>query len=180
MFSNPLKIAGLVAGVVGGLALAAALFAGVRAFNHMRADAAAYADCRAIAGDSKKAPSSPPKCAAAIGDQLAIAARAQACDLNLPKGEAGAFAVQAACSAPVKRLAADRDAARADLVQRDQLVDQLKAERSADVARAEARGLTQAKRTADATRALSTAPRDPDGRVRCDADCLSVLAGDVP
>lgn len=177
---DPLK------GVLAALALAAlaalavGLAHGVRVFERMRTDARAYGDCQIVAGLKRGAPATPPRCAPQIAAALADSARAKACEDGLARGEAGAFAAQQACGAQVKAVVAARDAARADLAQRDRLVGELKAERKADLARAEARGLSQARRNEDAQAALAAAPRDDRGHVRCDALCLSVLAGDVP
>lgn len=180
MFANPVRILLAVLGLTGAIAVVLAVSAGVKAFNRMKADAAAYADCRAVAGLTGRKSAEPPLCDGQLAESIVRAVKAEACDQALGRGAAGAFAASQACSAPVKHLVADRDGARRDLVDRDQLVDQLKAERSADVARAEARGQTQARRATHATRVLDAAPRDDRGRIACDADCLSVLAGDTP
>lgn len=175
--ADPVRRVQLILGGIGLLAIVLAIAAGVHAFNRMRSDAAAYADCQAVAGVSHAAPADPARCGAQLVGLVTQARAAAVCDQALGQADAGRFAVENACSAPVKRLVAQRDAATADVGDRDTTIDTLKAERSADVARAETRGLAQAQRNANATKVLNAAPRDDRGRVRCDADCLSELAG---
>jgi hypothetical protein len=157
-----------------------ALWAGVSAFNRLRAEAAAYGDCRAQAGVKGGKATTPPACAPELAQAVQRGQAAAACDAGLGKADAGGFTVQKACSAPVKRLVAERDAAMAEVTDRDTTIDQLKADRTAVVARAEARGQTQARRDANAQKVLSAAPRTAGGDIACDADCLSALAGDSP
>lgn len=99
--------------------------------------------------------------------------RAHRCDSALTAGDA--FAVNAACSTPVKTIVAERAARTGE---RDRLQLQLTETRqrqAAAIASAEARGRNQTQRTERVETDLSAAPRTDAGLGRCDADCLRNL-----
>lgn len=111
-------------------------------------------------------------CEKPIAAHWATSVRATACDQALSEKPEGLYGIRASCSLPVKTLHAARDAARANLAG---VQGELKAERdsrAAVIARATASAAAQAERKARREVLDQTAPRDPDGRQRCDADCL--------
>lgn len=169
-----LKILGGLAVLALVLGLVAAGFAGVRHYERLKADAASLAACVRLAGAPARAEAG---CPVAVADALVRAGEAQACDRGLQGGAGGAFAVAQTCSAPVKRLVAELGARAAEVADRDRTLNELKADQSAAVDRAEARGLAQGRRDAHAAQVLDRAPRDSAGRVRCNAECLRGLDG---
>ncbi|MBI1408139.1 MAG: hypothetical protein GC145_18660 [Caulobacter sp.] len=111
-------------------------------------------------------------CDPAVAGHWAVSARAVACDQALSARPENTYGVRASCSTPVKTLQASRDAARHDL---QGALDDLKAERAgraAAIARAAATATATAQRKARRESLDQTAPRDPDGRQHCDAQCL--------
>lgn len=115
-------------------------------------------------------------CPSEIAAADLAARRARRCDVGLAAGDR--FAVDAACSQPVKRIAAEA-AVRAQ--ERDALQTQLndlRDRQAAAIARAEARGRQQTQRTERAQSDLAAAPRTDDGLGRCDAECLRDLGRD--
>lgn len=169
-----------LAQILGTLAVIAALAAGafhfIKDWKQAHRDAAAYADCRAWAAKPTRIAGSGALCAAPIRAAIQSAAMAETCDAALVGGDKTRFAMQQACSGPVKLMVAQRDARADEVVDRDKLITQLKGERRADVARAESRGRDTGKRETRDAKIIAAAPRDPSGRVRCDADCLRALA----
>ncbi len=161
------------------IAGAALLIAGGLVFQTLskwRADSGALAACEAAAATIAP-PTLKGGCSAKISGLIIAARASSACDAGLELKEAGGFAVKAACTTPVKRLVAERDAAAGDLRDRDRQLGELLKSRSRDVAAAEARGLQQARLKANADKILNSAPLDPGGRIVCDAECLRGLAG---
>lgn len=168
------KIGGVIAVVLGLLAIVTAAGVWVHHYDRLKADSRALAACSALAN---KPGLGGVDCPPTLRTAVLSAAEAAVCDKGLGAGDGGAFTVQQACSAPVKRLVADRDAARASEVSAERLADQLNTNQSAAVARAEARSAAQTQRNAHASDVLSQAPRDAGGHVLCDADCLRGLDG---
>lgn len=164
-----------IAAVVALCAAVAGLAGLVAHWRSLEARSAAYAACSASAAG--KAALGPTVCDKQISAGLDLAARARACDADLSAGEGRAWAALRSCSAPVAHVIAERDARADEVVDRDQLITRLKAESSAAVARAEARALTVERNRRNADAAIAAAPRLPDGRLSCDADCLRHLAG---
>lgn len=112
-------------------------------------------------------------CSDAVAAVHLTARRAERCDGALKAGDA--FAIDAACSTPVKTAVAE---ARARTRERDGLQLQLTQTRrgqAAAIASAEARGRTQTQRTERVQTDLAAAPRTDAGLGRCDADCLRRL-----
>lgn len=112
-------------------------------------------------------------CPGAIAAVHRRAVQSGRCDEALAADDA--FTQSAACSAPVQRLVAERDTARRE---RDRLTASLAEVRRGladEIARAEARGRTQAQRTQSVQTRLDAAPRTDTGLGRCDADCLQRL-----
>jgi len=171
---NYLKLGGLVAAVAVLLVAVTAAGLWLHHYDRLKADSRALAACEALAA---KPGLGGVDCPPNLRTAVLSAAEAAACDQGLGAGDRGAFAVQQACSGSVKRLVADRDAARGDVAGAQTEIDQLKSNQSAAVARAEARGAAQLQRNAHASDLLSQAPRDAGGHVVCDADCLRGLAG---
>lgn len=105
------------------------------------------------------------------------ARRARACDAALlpslrPESR---FAMAQSCSAGVKRMVAEADAAGARVDDLAAQLDQAEARQAAAVTRAETRATRQQERNSHAARAISTAPRDAGGAIVCDARCLQQL-----
>jgi hypothetical protein len=142
-----------------------------------RADSAALAACDGLA---RSATASDPgtACVAMISGVLMLGKASAACDSGLIRGDD--FLVQASCLASVKRVIAERNVRAGEVKDRDVQIDGLIKSRNQDVARAEARGLSQARMKRNADTALDTAPRDPGGRLVCGADCLRQLGGEPP
>ena len=85
------------------------------------------------------------------------------------------FMMAQACGEGVKRLVAAGDAAAAD---RDSLTAELgrvRADSAAAIERAERRTQTKNERIAHGQKVIQAAPRDADGDIRCDAECLRRL-----
>lgn len=174
---NPFSSA-RIAGIC--IASAALLIAAGVAFHTVskwRADSAALAACDGLVR-SPTASDRGSACGAMISGVLRLGKASAACDQGLIKGDD--FLVQASCLASVKRVVAERDARTGEVTDRDAQIDKLIATRNQDVARAEARGLSQARMKRNADTALDNAPRDPGGRLVCGADCLRQLGAEPP
>ena len=136
-------------------------------------DAAACAVAAMAIGDDKPLD----KCLLAIKSEVQEARRARACEAALlpqlrPETR---FAMSQICSAGVKRLVADGDAAAAE---RDSLAAALKIAENkslAAIGRAEVRAGHQQERDDHARQAIAAAPRDAGGGIHCDAECLRRL-----
>ena len=116
-------------------------------------------------------------CAPKIAAAQEAALMSAACDLAVDATPENTFALRQTCSSAVKTVVAERDVARGE---RDGAKADLKAARdgqAAAITRAETRVRSETQRKADAAAALSRAPRDADGLVVCDADCLRQRAG---
>jgi hypothetical protein len=161
----PLALGGgvAIAALVGVIALKNAEEAG------LRETMAGQTACLTAAGGADPVASAA-SCPPAVAAQHRIARASVRCDRALL--EADLFAVEAACSAEVKTLLSQRDA---ETVRADGLVGALaraRTDQAAAVSRAEARARTQSQRTARGQAVVSSAPRDVDGLVVCDAGCL--------
>ncbi|MDP2214989.1 hypothetical protein [Phenylobacterium sp.] len=168
--------------LAGGLAAfaAALLLAGWIQHQHVRSER--LADCQAIAS-GELARTAGERCPAAVLAQLEAGRAAQACDQALQQSATSPalWGAPPSCSAKVRDLAVRHNAARSALADRERELDQLRSGQLAAIARAEARGASQARRTANANAAIEAAPRDPAGLIVCDDLCLRRLAGeDVP
>lgn len=164
-----------VKAVAGLVAVVAVVVLVGRGLDRWRTMETAHACVAALeAGDLAGADARCPKRLPADARQ---AAAGRVCDSGLADPKGGGFAVRQTCSALVKQVVAERDAAR------DQVVDltgQLTAERAAHGAalvRAEARARTDERNKANAEAALNAAPRTAAGAVVCDAGCLRALTG---
>lgn len=117
-------------------------------------------------------------CPIAVKDRIEAVRRADQCEAALTQSNLSA--IRATCGASVKLVAAERDAARADLSDaRDQLAAAGR-DRDAAVARAETRQSLHASRTTTNEMVIARAPIGADGRARCDDDCLRALADAAP
>lgn len=117
-------------------------------------------------------------CPIGVKDRIEAARRADQCEASLAKSDLSA--IRATCGATVKLVAAERDAARADLTDaRDQLAAAGR-DRDAAVVRAETRQSLHASRTAHNEMVIARAPIGADGRARCDDECLRALANAAP
>lgn len=114
----------------------------------------------------------PKACPPVIVTEHLVAARSYACDAALTARPENTYGVQAACTTPVKTLQAERDVARREASRLSADLTRERLERDDVVARARAAATTQAERIARAAAALKAAPRDGDGLVVCDADCV--------
>jgi len=111
-------------------------------------------------------------CPPTIAQAHATAVRAQACEAALSEVPENTYGVGANCAEPIKTVQAERDVARREA---KRLTDDLQTERlgRADaISRAQAAATTQAERKARAAAALNAAPRDGDGLIVCDAECV--------
>jgi len=166
--------------LLGGLAVAAFVLAVVWLVhdrNRLAALDAGHRDCvAAVAGDKAAKSSAGQACAPAIVAIFETATAARVCDAALPpSGVATTFAVKAVCSAPVKRLAADRDARAGEVENRDGQIARLKADQAGATARAAARARTQAQKEARSDVAIHAAPVGDDGLLVCAGECLRQL-----
>jgi len=121
------------------------------------------------------------KCPAEVAARVTAARRGVVCETALKEGNL--YVIRAACPEQAKRLGAELTAAQADLADLRLQIAAASKVTDAAVARAEARGTATARREAENARTIQSAPRSPDGRVRCDADCLRALSetgGDRP
>lgn len=114
----------------------------------------------------------PQACPPVIVTDHLVAARSYACDAALTARPENAYGVQAACTTLVKTVQAERDVARREAARLTADLTSERLERDGVVARATAAATTQAERKARAAAALKAAPRDGDGLVVCDADCV--------
>lgn len=170
----------LLVGLGAGLAL---LVAGI-VVNGWRHDAATLQACVAAVAPGARIDADPRRdCPDVIAADHLVAVRARACDAALSARPENTYGAAAACSLPVKTVQAERDIARREAVR---LTTELSNERlgqDAAIARASASAATLAERKARAVAAVQAAPRDGDGLVVCDADCLRArwaTAGDRP
>ena len=139
----------------------------------LRETIAGFVDCDAAVANSDLTASAA-RCSDAVAAVHLTARRSERCDNALAAGDA--FAIDAACSAPAKRVVAEVGARTRE---RDALQLQLNETRrgqAAAIASAETRGRTQTQRTNRAEQDLASAPRTDAGLGRCDADCLRRLA----
>lgn len=111
-------------------------------------------------------------CEPIIAKNHLAAAQSYSCDLALTSRPQSAYGVKAACSLPVKTIRAERDVARAEAGRLVKTLNDERLGRDAAIARAQAAAKTQAERKARAAAVVQAAPRDGDGLIRCDADCV--------
>lgn len=160
---------GLFASVV---ALSAVIVAKNDEERGLRATIAGHEACvAAVAGFDPVI--SAARCPAAVAAVHARAVRSERCDAALEAGDR--FAVDAACSTPVKTVVAERAAAVGERDNLQTLLARVRSDQAAAIARAEVRGRTQAQRTQSVQTRLDAAPRTDGGLGRCDADCLRDL-----
>lgn len=166
-------------GAIGGAALVAFMtwatvdrFSLADKLSDLRAD---VAGCERAAGDATLKLDD---CTDGVALGLDYARAASVCDAALDQPATGAFAIRQSCSAPVKRLIAERDARAAELASTRAALDQAQADQTAAVARAEARGAAQATRKERSDAAIQAAPGagvSGSDRRSCDAECLRDL-----
>lgn len=166
---------------IAGLLTTAACLAIITAKNHEEAGLRArIADREACAAALARPDlsTSADRCHESVAAVHRRAVMAERCDMALTAGDR--FAIDAGCSTPVKHQVA-LVAARTG--ERDRLtteIHDLRSGQAAAIARAEARGRTQAERNIRAQSELDRAPRGDDGLGRCDAECLQNLGRDGP
>ncbi len=135
---------------------------------------AEVASCERAAGDITR---NLDDCPDNVALGLEYARASSLCDAALDVPNA-LSTVRAQCSAPVKRVVAERDAAAQELVSTREALDQARSDQTAAVRRAEARGAAQATRKDRSDAAIEAAPGagDDNGDLRrCDAQCLRDL-----
>jgi pyruvate/2-oxoglutarate dehydrogenase complex dihydrolipoamide acyltransferase (E2) component len=163
-----------------GLALIAAIALVVRDDLDARHKRQAWNACATAAAGR------PAVCPEPIAAPIEAARASAACEAGLrplvaPSPEAGDWATPASCTPAVRRLAAEHNARRAEVVDRDGQITRLRQDQAGAISRAVSRVRLQERNDANATAALNRAPRDPsDGRVICADDCLRQLAGEGP
>lgn len=169
----------LVLIIAGVLAIGSAVVAGWTYLGGLRADRAELGACRALAAG--RIPLRPQRCGpelvAAVERGLAASACDQALDAEASKTGAGAYQIGRACSAPVKRLDAQREAAAGNLVSAETEIVRLRGRQQIDTAEAVARAVANERKKSNANAAIDAAPRGPDGRAICDLECMRVLGG---
>ena len=170
---NPLGIARIAGGIVA-VALAGWLIWAVSDRYKLAGEVKQHKAC--LTAIAKPELQQTPACEPAIADKVDRARLADRCDAALT-GNA-LVAIHDMCSTPVKTIVADRDAKAGDLADANEQLSGAQSRQDAAVSRAEARATTSAQRKAIDDRTIQTAPRDPAGRVRCDAQCLRAFAGD--
>ncbi len=152
------------------------LFAGWIQHQHARSER--LADCQAIAA-GQLARDAGERCPKPVAQALEAGRLARLCDqaLGPVKGQGLAWGAPLSCSGKIRDLVARHNVAQDALADRDLELDRLQRGQAAAIARAQARGASQARSYANAKAALDAAPRDPDGLIRCGPDCLRQLAG---
>ncbi|WP_309629610.1 hypothetical protein [Brevundimonas sp.] len=136
------------------------------------------ADCQAIAaGDLGRQKGE--RCPAPIVDQLTAAAKAEACVSRIGRldSDPQRWAAPLNCDARIHELTAAQNVGLDTILDRDREIFDLQSGQSAAIARAQARGASQARSYANAQAAIDAAPRDPSGLIVCDAGCMRQLAG---
>jgi type IV secretory pathway VirB10-like protein len=172
-----MSIPRIVAGIIAAAIVGFILWAVVDRFK-LAAEVNQHETCiAAIAKPDQPVTACDPK----IADKVTQARAADQCEIALAKPPTGdLFAIRAACSEQVKRVVADRDAAAANYADDEKQLAGAQLRLDQAVSRAEARNLSTTQRKAANDRTIQAAPRDPDGRVRCDAQCLRDLANPRP
>lgn len=128
--------------------------------------------CVRAAGDDGR---SVEGCAAEIVTVIGAARAASVCDAALLAGDR--YREAAACGAGAKRMAGELQVTKASLQSAERQLADLRSSAAASIARAEARATISTERTAHADAAIKAAPRDGNGIITCDAQCLRELAG---
>ncbi len=169
----------LVLIIAGVLAIGSAFVAGWRYVGGLRSDRAELGACRVLAAG--RVPVQSQLCGvqlvAVVERGLAAFACDQALDAEANQAGAGAYQVGRACSAPVKRLDAQREAAASNLVIAKAEIVRLRGRQQIDTAEAVARAVANERKKANANAAIDAAPRGPDGRAICDFECVRRLGG---
>lgn len=170
---------GLTGKLIGGAITAALMVVLAGWIQHQHVRSERLTDCQAIAA-GELGRTKGERCPAPVADQLRAAQAAAVCDqaLTVIAGSAALWGAPPSCSAKVRDLAARHNVARDALADRERELNQLRSGQVAAIARAEARGATQARRTAHANAAIEAAPRNPAGLIVCDDLCLRRLAGE--
>lgn len=143
-----------------------------------KAEVGRHRACLASVKGDPKAKPSVITCDPAIAQADALADMSQACDQALTGGND--FAMRASCTAPVKILAAKAITAANSLASAKAALGEATLQQDQAVARAEARGRTQAERQSRAKVVREHAPRDGDGLSVYDADSLRRRWGQAP
>ncbi len=111
-------------------------------------------------------------CEPIIATNHLVAARSYTCDAALTARPENTYGAKAACSTPIKTLQAERDVARVEAGRLTRTLNDERLGRDAAIARAQVAATTQAERKARAVAAVQAAPRDGNGLIRCDAECV--------
>lgn len=139
-----------------------------------------YDRCIAVVKDIAGGAAAQKICAPEIAHVDAVADRAESCDAALGARPLNEYGLKASCSAGVKRLHGQvlADAATIDSLS-SALADATR-DRNAAVARAEARGRTQAERDSRAKAVRNATPADPSGVRFYGPDSLRERWSDAP
>ena len=135
-------------------------------------------DCQAIAA-GELGREKGERCPGVIIERIRAAAEAEACVSRLSPlaSDPQRWAAPSTCSSQILELTAAQNMALDQALDRDRQIVQLRSGQSAAIARAHARGASQARSYANAQAAIEAAPRDPSGLVVCDPECMRRLAG---
>lgn len=167
-------------GAATGLALLAALAIGAWTGLKAKADLKVLrADVAACTKAAEKLSEPADGCSEPVRAVIAADRAARQCDIALAASnrDATRFAIQSACSTPVKAEVAARTAAEDGQRQAEAEIDRLIADQATIADRAEARGRAEAQRKDAADAAIQSAPPAVGTGKRCDARCLRRLAG---
>jgi len=159
--------------IAGGLVAVLALVAGIHAVAGWREDAGVLKACvAAVAPDAPIGADFGKACPGPIAADHLAANRARACDASFGARPENTYGVAANCSTAVKTVQAERDVSRREAGRLTQALNQERLGQDAAIARASASATALAERKARAAAALHNAPRDGDGLVVCDAQCV--------
>lgn len=168
----------LALGLVASIVLASAVFYGRNQHDRAQALQMTVDDQAACVASIKLAPRADRpsvRCGLVVLMAVTVAQQRIDCDSALDGGDA--FAIRAACSAPVKVVLAQRDGAQAERDGFKADIARLHADQTAVLSRAVSRATAQTLKESKAHAALNALPRDSDGLSVCGDDCLRGLAG---
>jgi len=159
--------------IAGGLLAVLALVSGIHLVAGWREDAGVLKACvAAVAPNAPIGADFGKACPGPIAADHLAANRARACDAAFDTRPENTYGAAANCSTAVKTVQAERDVARREAKAAIDNLNQERLGQDAAIIRASASATALAERKARAASALHNAPRDGDGLVVCDAQCV--------
>lgn len=158
--------------VLGGLGVLLSVLGVIHTISGWAHDAAVLKTCRLAVADPHGPADVGGACPPAITADHLVARQASACDAALAASSESAAGVEASCTLPVRRVVVERDVARGEARRLTDALNQERLGQDAAIARASASATTLAERKVRAAVAVQAAPRDGDGLVVCDAQCM--------